>query len=122
MNKDHIEKKTQKVSISNYNGIFIDITNEKGSWLSTEDEMFYKLQMETNEKAGYLISKIVPTHPSKCIKDKETVFTKTQHQIEISDCDSSKAEIEIDDDYAPSTSNICSPKRIRKLQLLQLFL
>ena len=88
------------------------ILQMNGLWLSTKEKKFYKLQVESNGKVGYVTSKSVPTHPSKCIKDKETVVRKIQHQIEISY--SSKTETETDDDYAPSTSNICRPTRKRK--------
>ena len=71
------EQKTQKINISNYNEILFDITNEKSLWLSTEEKIVYKLQVESNRKVGHVTSKIVPTHPPKCIKDKETVVSKT---------------------------------------------
>ena len=69
------EQKTQKINISNYNEILFDITNEKCLWLSTEEKIVYKF--ESNRKVGHITSKIVPTHPPKCIKDKETVVSKT---------------------------------------------
>ena len=71
------EQKTQKINISNYTEILFDITNEKCLWLSTEEKIVYKLKVESNRKVGHVTSKIVPTHPSKCIKDKETVVSKT---------------------------------------------
>ena len=71
------EQKTKKINISNYNEILFDITNEKSLWLSAEEKIVFKLQVESNRKVGHVTSKIVPTHPPKCIKDKETVVSKT---------------------------------------------
>ena len=44
-----------------------DITSEKGIWLSEEDKKFYKLQIESNGKVGFVTGKKVNVHPSKNI-------------------------------------------------------
>ena len=50
----------------------MDITDAIGVWLSTEDKLFYKQQLDSNGNIGFCTNKITDIHPSKTILFRDT--------------------------------------------------
>jgi len=89
------------------NGLF-DVTKKQGVWLTTEDKIFYKKQIETNGSIGYCSESVAPTssvHPSKRIKYKKNekndrnpiveMMTESENEDEASECEEPPIESEV---------------------------
>ena len=61
----HPGQKDEKVTFA---GIF-DIIYKNGEWLSGEDKQLYEKQVLSGGEVGYTMTKCVPVHPCKTIRD-----------------------------------------------------
>ncbi|KAI0985156.1 hypothetical protein GJ496_006849 [Pomphorhynchus laevis] len=73
-----------------------DITNQSGTWLSSEDKQFYKSQVESKGKLGYCSSSEGSIHPSKLIRKSENKIAEIASELSTDDAGSEGIS---DDDF-----------------------
>ncbi|KAI0978083.1 hypothetical protein GJ496_011973 [Pomphorhynchus laevis] len=65
-----------------------DITNQSGTWLSSEDKQFYESQVESKGKRGYCSSREGSIHPSKLIRQSENKIAEMASELSTDDAGS----------------------------------
>ncbi|KAI0980510.1 hypothetical protein GJ496_010139 [Pomphorhynchus laevis] len=60
-----------------------DITNQSGTWLSSEDKQFYESQVESKGKLGYCSTREGSIHPSKLIRKSENKIAEMASEFEV---------------------------------------
>ncbi|KAI0982134.1 hypothetical protein GJ496_007193 [Pomphorhynchus laevis] len=65
-----------------------DITNQSGTWLSSEDKQFYESQVESKGKLGYCSTREGSIHPSKLIRKSENKIAEMASELSSDDAGS----------------------------------